>query len=413
MKKSNTTLLLIMFLSFTLFSCKDDITGIAINDHTIEVVLPEELQLEGIKASDLKVTLKNVNTGRETTQITNQEGKASFSTLTGLYTIKISGEKSYPTVTAEGNDTIITRKIGGLLEDEILKDNNSFHSIQSHIVIDSKGWVIKEMYTASTHTLNGSSLRFDQFIEIYNNTDSVMYADGLTIGETRHQTTSGENIYKNDMDRNTYLWTVYSIPGKNGERNVAVQPGKSIVIAPQPIDHTPDNSINLRPPVSDYQWFDPHGSGEYSIDVPEVPNLITNYSYTLTVWVVSVQMNRGFVIFKLPEGASMSDFIRNNSDSRFNNAGTKVISIAVPNDYIYDAIELGPKSNFYRKSLSSSLDMGYSYTVETYNGKSIRRKIEKIESDGRIVYQDTNNSTEDFLVGCTPKPKQYPTTDEK
>lgn len=324
----------------------------------------------------------------------------------------MSGVKTYTHTNLEGKEEIVTRRLGGDKQDELLRINNSIHSVEAHIIIESRGWVIKEMYTASTRTLNGSALRFDQFIEIYNNTDTIMYADGLAIGETRHQTTSGDNIYANNMNEKTYLWTVYSIPGKSGEKKVPVQPGKSLVIAPQPIDHSSDNSINLRPPVSDYQWYDAHGSGEYSIDIPEVPNLKTNFSYTLTVWVVSVAMNRGFVIFKLPEGQDLDEFVLNNTDSRFNNAGTKVLSIAVPNSYIYDAVELGPKNNIYRTSLSSSLDMGASYTLEAYNGKSIRRKIESIEADGRIVYKDTNNSTVDFWTNCTPRPKQFPTDDE-
>lgn len=60
---------------FILVGCDDDNTGIVINDHTIEVILPEELQLANVSPSGISVTLTNVNTGTKISQITDSEGK--------------------------------------------------------------------------------------------------------------------------------------------------------------------------------------------------------------------------------------------------------------------------------------------------------------------------------------------------
>ena len=413
MKNLFSKIMLIVFSALLLTACDDENQSIQLNNYTVQVVpkLAEGEEIIG-NLSGIAIAITNVNTGASQTITTNAEGKAIFTNLIGIYTAKASGTLDYSSGSNAGTIERYDVEFSGNGENLILSADGTTASVDVYPVNSDNGWIIKEMYTASTLTLNGSSLRFDQFIEIYNNTDTVMYADGLSIGETRHQTTSGENIYSKDMDKKTFLWTVYSISGKNGEKNVPVQPGKSIVIAPQPIDHRPDNSIDLRPPVSDYQWFDAYGSGEYSIDVPEVPNLERYYSDSYSVWVVSVQMNRGFAIFKAPEGMDMAKYVEDNTDIRFNNAGNRVTTIGIENKYIIDAVELGYKYSFYQKSLHSSLDSGRSYTVESYNGKSIRRKILTIKPDGRIVYQDTNDSSEDFWTSRTPSPKQYPTDDE-
>jgi hypothetical protein len=46
--------------------------------------------------------------------------------------------------------------------------------------------------------------------------------------------------------------------------------------------------------------------------------------------------------------------------------------------------------------------------VTGWSGKSIRRKVTKIEN-GRPYYQDTNNSTNDFLLDQPLKPGVTPT----
>lgn len=412
MKRMYFKIALAVFSTILLVACDDENQTVQLNNYTIQLI-PKLSSGEEIVGdlSGIQVVVSDVNTNSGKTLTSDKDGKVYFTSLTGIYNVKASGYLDYLSNTNNGS-TQNTMQFGGTGENLLLSPDNLSGSVDIYPINSDNGFVIKEMYTASTRTINGSALRFDQFIEIYNNTDTVMYADGLTIGETRHHTTSGENIYANQIDSTTFLWTVYSIPGKNGEKNVPVGPGKSIIIAPQPIDHRPDNSIDLRPPVSDYQWFDAYGSGQYSIDVPEVPNLERYYSYSLSVWVVTVQMNRGFVIFKLPEGMDMNKYVEDNTDMRFNNAGNMVTSIGIKNKYIIDAVELGYKYDFYKKSLHSSLDKGRSYTLQTYNGKSIRRKILTIKPDGRVVYRDTNDSSEDFWTSRTPSPKRYPIDDE-
>lgn len=407
-----STIIISVVLLFSFTACDDETSNIQLYDYTVQVEFQENVEVADL--SGITVTLINTNTLGKMKATTDRDGKAYFTNLVGIYNIEVSTSKARIYTFQDNDGTVKTdyANFAGIAEQLVFSDKLSNNLVLAKIKIENKGLVIKEMYTASTKTLNGGSLRFDQFIEIYNNTDTTHYLDGLCIGETRHQTSSRENIHAAEMGEKTFLWTIYSIPGKNGEKKYPLEPGKSIIIAPQPIDHRENNSIDLRPPVADWQWYDAFGTGQFSIDVPEVPNLVRYYSYSLSVWVVTVRMNRGFVIFKVPEGLDMNTFILENTDIRLNNAGKPVTSIGVLNEYIYDAVELGNKNEFYYKSLDSSLDSGFSYTLDTYNGKSIRRKINYIADDGRVVYEDTNNSTLDFWTSRTPSPKQYPTDDE-
>jgi hypothetical protein len=48
--------------------------------------------------------------------------------------------------------------------------------------------------------------------------------------------------------------------------------------------------------------------------------------------------------------------------------------------------------------MPTSIDAGATFTGETYQGKSVSRRIKETTEDGRVIYWDTNNSSEDFQV---------------
>jgi len=84
-------------------------------------------------------------------------------------------------------------------------------------------------------------------------------------------------------------------------------------------------------------------------------------------------------------------------------SGTSVARVKVPNNLILDGVELGSAGNIESKSLSSSIDVSFTYCDGSYIGKSVRRKVLKWEN-GRAYLQDTNNSAKDFIPNATPKP---------
>ena len=68
-------------------------------------------------------------------------------------------------------------------------------------------------------------------------------------------------------------------------------------------------------------------------------------------------------------------------------------------DYILDAVELMlNETKITQKRMPAVLDAGATWVGGTYLTKGVTRKIKETTEDGRVIYQDTNNSLEDFEV---------------
>ena len=90
----------------------------------------------------------------------------------------------------------------------------------------------------------------DQFHEIYNNSSEVLYADGLCIGVLQ-PSSSAESKWVNEdgslMDKLPVTFQAWIIPGNGTEH--PVNPGESIIIAQDGIDHPNDPAGNPNSPV--------------------------------------------------------------------------------------------------------------------------------------------------------------------
>lgn len=77
----------------------------------------------------------------------------------------------------------------------------------------------------------------------------------------------------------------------------------------------------------------------------------------------------------------------------------------VPLEYVVDVVE-GIRNPTYvdAKNIPSSIDAGFVTVGNTYLGLGVTRKLDKDTpaTNGAVLYQDTNNSTEDFECGVVP-----------
>ncbi|MEA4840085.1 MAG: DUF4876 domain-containing protein [Bacteroidales bacterium] len=362
----------------------------------IHLSLPDEALPGGYDG--YQVTLTNIATGRSQSDSTDAEGVTSIRVEEGVYKIEVSGVKTLETTVNVGSSQqTITQKvqISGLLEKALVIGETFEATIPLFVSLQSNGFVIKEIYYTGSTTPKSGSYYQDQYIEIYNNSDSVLYADGLTIVESTHL--SSKDVpefvdYPNDL----IAGVLYTVPGDG--TTYPVQPGKSIVIASLGINHT---AVNANSPAdlskADFEWFD-NGT---DVDVPEVTNMIRAFCYSNTIWIMHVKGYHAYAIFK-PE-SSISDFVTQNTVNVMTASGSTVTRVKVPNSMILDGVELGTAGTIGSKSLSSSIDVSYTYCDGSYIGKSVRRKVLKWEN-GRVILQDTNNSAKDFIPNATPIP---------
>lgn len=384
-------------LCVIIFSCKEDDTPLPKSEITITVETPDGI----VSKNGISIVFADVNTGVKTTVVTDSQGAAIIELLESVYNITATGTKSLTQTSGEKTFTEEV-KLTGLLENHTLSGATVALDLALFVTIESNGWVFKELYFTGSRTPEDKSYRQDKYFEIYNNSDEVLYADGISIAESFHTTTSEENDWEALINEAFVAQVIYTIPGSGTEH--LVNPGESIILCDVGINHTTENPNSFDLSGADFEWYDDH---KLDVDVPEVPNLIKYFSYSASIWTPHNRGYKSYVIFK-PEG-SMDDYMAANEVEHTTGSGKIQKRYKVPNEYILDAVELSAPSKFATKALAPSLDLSYTHCGDgddTRYGKCVRRKVLK-KVDGRTIYQDTNNSAADFNATVTPMPGEF------
>lgn len=397
MNKQSKLMILFMSLLVVFVACTKDDDDIPTTELSISVILPEAMQGQ-VSADQMNIELTHVSTGQTYSGATNAQGVWEITVEEGVYNFRVNGQKTYATIAGDQSFEQ-TVDLNGVLENQSISGVQQHLEITLFISVPGQGWVFKEIYYTGSRTPEGGMYYKDKFFEIYNNTDEVLYADGISIGESDHITSNEFNMWEDIIDEYFVTHVVYTIPGSGSD--YPVEPGQSILIADVAIDHRVDNPNSFDLSGADFEWYDDH---PLDVDVPEVPNLIKYFSYSASIWTPHNRGFRSYIIFRPDTG--MEQFMQEHEIEKINPNGTTSIRYKVPNDVILDAVELGTPSDFQSKALSPSLDISFincGDADEARFGKSIRRKVQSVEN-GRVVYQDTNNSAVDFHSTVTPKP---------
>lgn len=382
------------------------------------------------------VTIVNTETANKYTVESDEKGVALFKQiLPGSYSI--TATKVIPAVE-------FTETFGYTPTEAEINFNGAASSVvvnaaSATVDIEMKtskvgDFVIKQIYYGGSDTKKGAVFR-DQFIEIYNNSNTVQYADGLYMAQLTGSTTTtvaaytlangqfdwskSEGMTIGNTANTDYVYgiNIIKIPG-NGTQ-YPVQPGKSIVIAQNAINHkanyvdnngkavsivSPELTVDLS--TADFESFLGTYSGDvyqYDIQNPAVPDVdIAYWGNSNNDMILDSNGRQAYVIFKM-------------DDSKFtalkkykNPKGDKNLFLQIPNSVLIDGVDttkdLG--SGLVPKKLASQIDGGNTYLPSgAYSSKSVMRKT-KTTIAGRIVLQDTNNSTNDF-VEVTVNPRGF------
>ena len=397
--KISYVLVFMLFICAGFIACTDD-DKVKITEFTLTLTEPEDLNVTSI--SDLHVTFKNVNTGKQTTNtMTGTTGKITLNE--GLYNITVEGKMNYIV-----DEKTVEGQVKGYKESVNLVGTTSADNIKLFLFNSKADFVIEEVYFAGSTTPEGKQYLADQYIKIYNNSDSVLYADGLVILESALKTSQKYDYTPDIMSRAMVVQSVYAIPG-NG-KDYPIQPGESLLICDKAIDHREANSNSFDLSNADFEWYDDSDKNP-DIDNPQVTNLDKIYSSSLTTWSLHNQGLCAYAIARLQVNKEtfLKDY-RYHADYIFINPMT-IDRYQVPNAWIIDAVNISNKAQYAWNVVDASLDMGFTYCGEVasdknrYN-KSVRRKVLSTTPDGRKILKDTNNSTEDFEAKATPSLKQ-------
>jgi len=295
-------------------------------------------------------------------------------------------------------------------------------------------FVIKQIYYAGSDTKDGALYR-DQFIEIYNNTDQVLYADSLYFGRLwgRQSNKANANYHyldggsgqldwskSKDMtmgeDANTkyaYVRDLHMIPG-NG-KTYPVQPGESIVIAQNALNHkaaytgTDGKAVSVKDPSltvdlsgADFEAYygDVEGVNPLpsDIDNPAVPN-VDVITYSGRDMILDNPGRDSYFIFKGRTRADVTALPEYYEPLTKEPDANKKKYRQLPLSWIMDGVDVQPSvaSGAIPKKLPSAVDAGTTFTANgSYSSEAVIRKTASVEN-GRKILQDTNNSSEDFV----------------
>jgi len=285
-------------------------------------------------------------------------------------------------------------------------------TIHLHAQKFHEDFIIEEVFFTGVRTPDNKNYNSSRYFKITNNTNKILYADKLIIGQSEFLTTDDKNPTPYNVNMSFAVKGVMVLPG-NGT-DYPVQPGDFIVIADNAINHKDNTSTAFDLHNADFEFPSTNPSlGQ--VDNPSVPN--AEVIYTQMAYNMFFLHNRGFesyVIARFPAGENKDTFLQNNKyDYEYlTSAGTikAVSAYAIPNSWIIDAENNSVPTKFIHTLTSASMDSGWASVGATDNdanryGKSVRRKVSGQMSNGRNIYTDTNNSSNDFTKDAVPSLK--------
>lgn len=396
MKKSKT-LCLCGLVAFALTACSDDDVTPAY-DVNINSTLPTELpDSYTVKSCALKLT--EINTGI----VTNLDILATPNPSIQAGTYNVEGQM---TVDADGRELTL-RAVASQI---VVTDATSRINLSWFFFNPENTLIFSEIFITGSLNAKGTGGLYDSYFKIYNNTDEVIFADGLAIVESKLLNTFKDEITTPEAlpSANFTAQTIYVIPGNGAD--VAIRPGESIKIVDQAINWGEQVTGALDHRDANFEWYDEVTSGYVrDTDNPSVPNLDKWYSYSNTIWLPSQQCNRSYALVRFPKGMTAEKFLADfKGDYTYITAatgkemtGTKCYRI--PYDWILDGVNLCPTEVYTTSALSPTIDMSYAAISEknsdkTRFGKAFMRRQAGISAAGISILMDTNDSAKDFEI---------------
>ena len=393
-----TVLLLSAGVFFT--SCSDD------DDNMVTVKFSAAPMVEGTlsvsQLNGMDVIFTDVRNQDKTIGTLDANGQCEVVLAISTYDIAI--EETIKN--AEGDDVVVATRMENVSINSMdQKIEAKVNSLPSKAL--GQNFIFSEIFFNGERN-SGIMMHPDQYLVIFNPTNETLYADGLCIAVTMQVGKSDKSIWYDDYyPTKVPVKGFITIPGSGKEH--AVAPGERFVIARTAIDHSKEEGYDHAVDLSgaDFEMFN-MTINEEDVDNPAVPNVIyTNidrYSFSMHP--------RGFsapLMFKLENGneATINEFVKSHT-TRANHfipgndkLGTEDETIeidlcSIPTDMIIDGVQTGDNSDIKTRCIPETVDRGKFLVHGCHRQELAIRKTIKVGD--KTYYQDTNNTTEDFIM---------------
>ena len=352
--------------------------------------------------TNLEAVFNNFSEGIETVVKVGSDGVAMAEVIPGVYNITVRSTQKY-----DGKSYILN----GLAQNVTLTEDVTTASDKYAITIQpllGSPLCIREMYYAGSP---GYYFR-DQFYEIYNTGEEVVYLDHICLAHlvpVYATTALPEWPAEDGVGKYAYAVTLWQIQGDGDD--YPLQPGESVVMAQEAADHTKIETwagFGLID-TSRVEWECWSGNEQrINPEVPDLPYVFWSGWIMTMQWLTSVD---GSAMALYQPGKNLefgSDYWQEGvtTSAMVGQGGQQYVRIPVGD--IYDAVECIPTSaDLDMKRIPGILDSGATSVDGYYNCKSVSRKIVDYREDGTPIFQDTNNSTDDFEVVDAPMIRRH------
>lgn len=395
----NSFLLTLSSLFILLFAtgCDDSLdSSMPSSKVEVDVIMPENLSAS---PDNERLIFLNVSSGVRTEFLRGE----TINLYPGLYDVSYSASVTLPNKA--------TAQMSALRQSVVLSEGENKIILEPYVNITADDLIISEVFFAGTLQPSGNQYYGDDYVKLYNNTDHVIYADGITLFESKFTTTEKADYTPDIMAEAMTVHALYTIPG-NGHDH-PVNPGEYLLIADTGIDHRVINPNSFNLSGADWEWYDVSTvPSSLDIDSPTVPDLDKWYCYTLSFWLLHNRGFKAYGIARIPidKEQYLADYRYSYDYEIVTQAGTfpmNQTAYKLPNDWIKDVVTCSVASIYQWNVCAPQLDMGWTYCGTIDKDKTrffhaVRRKMIGLNPDGTPILQDTNNSSVDFNPMVTP-----------
>ena len=396
--------ILFFLLPFCLASCVD--YGDATQEVTarVKLTMPAEFNATDNEGHEIRL----MQGGKTLTAVTDAQGIATFTgIIPDVYDVSCSWEltaEEYQQMTGD-NQVVSGCTVSGSLNSYLIKEEEDVIILATNLSIN-RDIIIGKIYYAGSKDLNNRTYMAGKYLELYNQSDNEVDVSGLYIGLVEAESTQAytlENLHEVYEDSVVLLKQIFRIPA---DANHLVAPGGTVLIVNSAIDHTPNNDMESSLLDADFEAKDASGKMQNNPTTPALDLIYTMYPSVSNLNMVQ-SGPCSIVIFRTDE--DMTALPKTYPYGKTSGSQWALL----PKRYIIDGVEVLRNKNtgieVSSKRLYDDIDAGYTNinAVSGWTGEIVYRKTSKTATDGHLILIDTNNSSNDFQVSTTIKPREY------
>ncbi len=373
---------------------------------TVQVQVVQSADCVGASSLENKTVTLQQN-GQSITVKTDANGIATFTNIVpDIYDISTSWSVTadeYHEMTAS-QEVVSGAVVTGSINSRLISGAETIR-LNTNISVN-RDIVIGKVFYAGSRDNNNRTYLAGKYIELYNQSEQEVDVSGMYIGMTETESDIAytlDNLHTAFADSVILLKQIYRIPA---DKPYMVKPGGTVLICNSATDHTVNDSLEHDLRDADFEIKDVKGSYQNNPSTPAMEMIYQIYTGTSIMNLVQ-SGPMGVVIFRTNEDVFNWQKVYAYGKS----AGKQWV--LCPTRVIMDGMEALKNGNtgidVKTKRLYETIDAGYAFINASagWNGETVYRKTMKRTGNGQKILMDTNNSSNDFKVSRTIKPREY------